>query len=165
MAIGKDPGLAARVQGAIQIVSGFPNAENRFFRDITPVVENDPDLFRSVIDAMAGFYKADPPNCIASIEAWGFVFAAPVAYLLGSRLCLVRRPEKLPRLTTTETYDMCYAQGRSLAIRGQAIRSADRVVVIDDVVASGGSALAAVNLVEKAGSQCVGVACLAAFSD
>ena len=164
MVIAQDENLAKRVQSAIQIVTGFPRPATRF-RDISPIIENDPGPFRAVIDSMAGFHQANPPDCIVAIESWGFIFAAPVAYILGSRLCLARRPGKLPRETIGETFDMCYAEGRGLAIHGDAIRAADRVLVIDDVIASGGSALAAANLVEKAGGRCIGVVCLAAFVD
>jgi adenine phosphoribosyltransferase len=65
--------------------------------DISPVVEGDPDLFSSVIDAMASFFRADPPDTVMCIEAWGFIFGGPIAYLLGARLCVARRPGKLPR--------------------------------------------------------------------
>ena len=64
-------------------------------RDISPVVEGDPDLFASVIDEMAGFFRSHPPDAFMCIESWGFIFGAPVAHLLGVRLCVARRPGKL----------------------------------------------------------------------
>ena len=76
--------LARRVEGAIRIVPDFPRPGIRI-RDISPVVEGDPDLFASVIDAMSGFFRADPPDTVMCIESWGFIFGAPVAYLLGAR--------------------------------------------------------------------------------
>jgi|SRR5215471_5802679 len=160
----RDQDLATRVEQAIRIVIGFPRGTVRF-RDISPIIESDPPLFRAAIDAMAGFHRASPPDCIVGIESWGFVFAAPVAYALGSRLCLARRPEKLPRDTIGATYDMCYAEGRALAIHRDAIRADDRVLIVDDVIASGGSVLAAVALVQRAGARCIGATCLAAFPD
>jgi len=162
--IGWDQELAARIAQAIRVVTGFPRDGVRF-RDISPIIESDPPLFRAAIDAMAEVHRARPPDCVVGIEAWGFVFAAPIAYLLGSRLCLARRPEWLPRETISATYEMCYAQDRSLALHRDAIRAGDRVLVIDDVIASGGSALAAIGLVQAAGGECVGVGCLAAFPD
>jgi adenine phosphoribosyltransferase len=162
--IARDQALAARVEKAIRIVTGFPRPGVRF-RDISPIIESDPPLFRAAIDAIAGFHRASPPDCIVGIESWGFVFAAPVAYVLGSRLCLARRPDRLPRDTISATYDMCYAEGRGLALQRDAVRAGDRVVVIDDIIASGGSALAAASLAEQAGGRCIGVACLAAFVD
>ncbi len=162
MTIAGDRELALRVQSVIRTVVDFPRQGIRF-RDISPIVENDPDLFRAVIESMTGFGQTVRLDCIAGIESWGFVFAAPVAYVLGSRLCVVRRPGTLPQQTASQSYDMSYAKGRSLAIQGGAIRPRDRVLVVDDVLASGGTALAAIELLEKAGGLCVGLACLAAF--
>lgn len=162
--IGRDQELAVRVANAVRIVVGFPGGSVRF-RDISAIIENDPPLFRAAIDALAGFHRASPPDCIVGIEAWGFVFAAPVAYALGCRFCLARRPDKLPRDTISATYDMCYAEGRVLVLHRDAIRPRDRVLVVDDVIASGGSALATMKLVQQAGGDCIGVTCLAAFPD
>ena len=64
-----------------------------------------------------------------------------------------------------QDYDMCYARGMTLEIHQDAIKAADKVLIVDDVIASGGSALAAVNLVEQAGATCIGITCLAAFAD
>jgi adenine phosphoribosyltransferase len=159
-----DGQLAERVESAIRIVTDFPRPGIRF-RDISPVAQGDPNLFRAVIESIAGFCAAHAPDCIVAVESWGYVFAAPVAYILACKLCLARRPGRLPRETFRETFDMSYAQERSLAIQGEVIRAAERVLVIDDVIASGESALAAVSLVEKAGGVCIGVACLAGFPE
>jgi adenine phosphoribosyltransferase len=117
--------LARRVEGAIRIVPDFPRPGIRI-RDISPVVEGDPNLFASVSDAMSGFFRADPPDTVMCIESWGFIFGAPVAYLLGVRLCVARGPGKLPRETISETYNMSYAQGRALAIQADAVRAGER---------------------------------------
>jgi adenine phosphoribosyltransferase len=101
--------LAARVTAAIRLVPDFPRPGIRMW-DVSPVVEGDPDLFSSVIDTMASFFRADPPDTVMCIEAWGFIFGAPIAYLLGARLCAARRPGKLPREAMSKTYDMSYAQ-------------------------------------------------------
>ena len=162
--VGRDEALARRIESAIQIVVGFPRDRIRF-RDISPVIERDPALFRAAIDAMEGFHAADPPDGIVGVEAWGFVFAAPLAYRLGCRLVLARRADKLPRETIATSYDMSYAQGRGLALHRDALRAGERIVIVDDVVASGGTALAAASLVARAGARCVGVTCLAAFVD
>src|SRR6516225_2039423 len=138
--------LAARVTAVIRLVPDFPRPGIRMW-DVSPVVEGDPDLFSSVIDAMASFFRADPPDTVMCIEAWGFIFGAPVAYLLGARLCVARRPGKLSGEAMSETYDMSYAQGRALAIQTDAVRVGERVVIIDDVVASGETALAGMALI------------------
>ena len=141
--------LAARVTAVIRLVPDFPRPGIRMW-DVSPVVEGDPDLFSSVIDAMASFFRADPPDTVMCIEAWGFIFGGPIAYLLGARLCVARRPGKLPREAMSETYDMSYAQSRALAIQEHGIRPGDRVVAIDDVIASGETAFAAIKLIERA---------------
>jgi adenine phosphoribosyltransferase len=163
MAIAQDQSLAERVRNATRNVVGFPNPINKQFRDISPVVEGDPALFRAVVEAMAGLCKETAPDCIMCIESWGYVFGAPIAYLLDRRICLARRPGKLPREAFVEAYQMSYASSKALAIQSEALNKGDRVVIVDDIIASGGSALAAVKLIEKAGGECAGVVCLAAF--
>jgi adenine phosphoribosyltransferase len=163
MAIAQDKFLAERVRNATRNAVGFPNPFNKQFRDISSVVEGDPVLFRAVVEAMAGFCKETAPDCIMCIESWGYIFGAPVAYLLGCRMCLARRPGKLPREALVEVYEMSYAPSKGLAIQSEAINKRDRVVIVDDIIASGGTALAAVKLIENAGGECTGVVCLAAF--
>jgi adenine phosphoribosyltransferase len=87
----------------------------------------------------------------------------PIAYLLGRRMCLARRAGKLPRKAFVEAYEMFYAPSKALSIHSEAVEKADRVVIVDGIVASGGSALAAIKLTEKPGAQCTGILCLAAF--
>jgi adenine phosphoribosyltransferase len=121
MELGHDKILASRVEGLIHIVTDFPRSKIRFC-DITPIIESDPHLFRAIIDRMAEMHQARPPDCIVCIEAWGYVFGVPMAYLLGSRICLARRPGKLPRKTIKQDYDMCYAHGRTLEVHHDAIQ-------------------------------------------
>jgi adenine phosphoribosyltransferase len=164
MELGQDHDLIARVQNKITIVPDFPKPNTRF-RDLSQVAESDPDLFRAIIDSMANRHRASRPDCILCIESWGYLFGAPLAYLLGRRLCLARRPGKLPGETISQDYVMSYAQDRSLVIHRDAIRAGETTLIVDDVIASGGSALAAVNLVEKAGGKCIGITCLAAMTN
>jgi len=158
-----DKFLADRVRNATRNAVGFPSPINKQFRDISPLVEGDPALFRAVVEAMAGLCKGTAPDCIMCVESWGYIFGAPVAYLLGCRMCLARRPGKLPREAFVEAYEMSYAPSKALAIQSEAVNKRDRVVIVDDIIASGGSALAAVKLIERAGGQCAGIVCLAAF--
>jgi adenine phosphoribosyltransferase len=164
MEIAQDRTLASRVEAMIKIVPDFPRPNIRF-RDISPILENDPSLFRAVIDQMAKRHRGNPPDCVVCIESWGYVFGAPLAYLLGSRICLARRPGKLPRKTIKQGYVMCYASDKLLEIHDGAIQAGETTLIVDDVIASGGSALATVDLVEKAGGKCVGITCLAAMAD
>lgn len=152
--------LRTRIEAAIGHVADFP-FEGFPFRDVTPLLEDDPLLFREVIDALAASYRDDPPDCLLCIESWGYVFGAPLAYLLGTRLVLARRAGKLPRQVHRHSYDMIYATGRSLEVHQDAMRRGDRVVIVDDVLASGGSALAALSLVERSEAACVGLAFVA----
>jgi adenine phosphoribosyltransferase len=83
MAIAQDEFLAERVRNATRNAIGFPNPFNKQFRDISPVVEGDPALFRAVVQVMADLCKETAPDCIMCVESWGYIFGAPVAYLLG----------------------------------------------------------------------------------
>lgn len=144
---------------SIRTVQDFP-IPGIPFPDVTSILEEHPELFRDVVDAFVDRYRHDPPDAFVCIESFGYVFGVPLAYLLGTRLVLARRAGKLPREANREDYDMIYDTGRSLEMHAQAIRPGDRAVVVDDVLASGASALAAIKLVERSGGTCVGVACL-----
>ena len=164
MNVKSDDGLRERIEQAIRIVPDFPLANIRF-RDITPILEEDPVLFRAIVDQLARHYESDPPDCLVCIESFGYVFGAPLAYRLAARLVLARRQGKLPRETIKQDYLMCYASDKCLEIHRGSIRPGDRVLVVVDVLVSGGSALAAVRLVERVGGLCVGVACVADMPD
>jgi len=156
--------LRERIERAIRIIPDFPFARMRF-RDITPILEEDPALYCAIIDRLTQHYQSNPPDCLVCIESFGYIFGAPLAYRLRVRLVLARRQGKLPREKIQQDYLMCYASDKALEIHRGSIRAGDRVVVVDDVLASGGSALAAVRLVERAGGVCVGVACVADMLD
>jgi hypothetical protein len=86
MATAQDKFLAERVRNATRNAVGFPNPFNKQFRDLSPVVEGDPALFSAVVQAMAGLCEETAPDCIMCVESWGYIFGAPVAYLLGCRM-------------------------------------------------------------------------------
>jgi adenine phosphoribosyltransferase len=151
--------LAERIRASIRTVQDFP-IRGIPFPDVTSMLEDHPDVFREVVDAFVERYRDDPPDAVVCIESFGYVFGVPLAYLLGTRLVLVRRAGKLPRDAHREDYDMIYDTGRSLEMHAEAVRPGDRALVVDDVLASGGSVLAAIRLVERSGGDCVGVACL-----
>ena len=152
--------LQQRIDTAIRHVADFP-VKGFPFRDVTPVLEEDPALFRDAIDAFADAIRDDPPDALVCVESFGYLFGAPLAYLLGARIVLARRAGKLPREVHREDYDMIYAQAKSLEVHRDALRPGDRVWVIDDVLASGGSALATARLIERCGARCAGLAFLA----
>jgi adenine phosphoribosyltransferase len=118
-------------------------------------------LFRDVIDAFVDAITSDRPDRIVCIESFGYVFGAPVAYRLGTPITLARRAGKLPRDVHREGYDMIYAAGKELEVHRDAIREHERVAILDDVLASGGSALATIRLVERCGATPATIACLA----
>ena len=106
--------------------------------NITPILEEDPALYCAIIDRLTEHYQSNPPDCVVCIESFGYVFGAPLAYRLAVRLVLARRQGKLPRETIQQEYQMCYASDKSLEIHRTSIRPGDRVVIVDDVIASGG---------------------------
>jgi adenine phosphoribosyltransferase len=156
--------LRERIERAIRIVPDFPVRGMRF-RDITPILEDDPSLYRAVIDRFVECYQSNAPDCVVCIESFGYVFGAPLAYRLGARLILARQRGKLPRDTVQQEYVMCYASAKCLEMHRSAVHPGDRALIVDDVLASGGSALAAIRLVEQARGFCIGVACIADMLD
>ncbi len=132
------------------------------FKDITPLLAS-PDGLRQVVDALTEPWADKGVNKVVGIEARGFLLAAPVAYHLDAGLVPVRKPDKLPREVLTRSYDLEYGSS-TLAVHADAFAEGDRVLVVDDVLATGGTAAATVALVEQAGATVVGVAVLMELS-
>jgi adenine phosphoribosyltransferase len=127
------------------------------FKDLTPLLA-DAEAFRGVVDALADHAATLPPvGKIVGIEARGFTFAAAVAYRLGVGLVPVRKPGKLPYQRVAETYDLEYGSD-SLEIHEDAVAPGEGVYVIDDVLATGGTAAATCRLVEAVGGRISGLA-------
>ena len=125
------------------------------FKDLTPLLE-DPQGLREAVDRIVSGYSVGDVDKVVGIEARGFLLAAPVAYLLGAGVVPVRKPGKLPRDVHERSYDLEYGSN-TLAVHQDAFRPGDRVLVVDDVLATGGTAAAAVHLVEHCGATAVGV--------
>jgi adenine phosphoribosyltransferase len=125
------------------------------FKDVTPLLA-DADALRDVVDRIVAGHDAGSVDKVVGIEARGFLLAAPVAYLLHAGLVLMRKPGKLPREVHERSYDLEYGTS-SLSVHQDALRPGDRVLVVDDVLATGGTAAAAVHLVEHCGAHAVGV--------
>lgn len=125
------------------------------FKDITPLL-SDVDAFRFAIDALADHYCGDNIDHVVGIEARGFVVGAPLAYRCGVGFVPMRKPGKLPSAHHTEVYDLEYGTDE-LQMHTDAVAPGDRVLVIDDVLATGGTAAAAVRLVERCGAEVAGV--------
>jgi adenine phosphoribosyltransferase len=141
------------VRLAIRDVPDFPKP-GVVFKDITPILA-DPRLFRQVIDALAERWRAERVQKIIGIESRGFVFAAPLAYALGAGLTIVRKPGKLPWKTISEAYALEYGEA-VLEIHEDAFLPGERVLVVDDVLATGGTAEAVGRLVERQEAVLVG---------
>jgi adenine phosphoribosyltransferase len=130
------------------------------FKDITPLLA-DGAAFAAVIDALAGAYG--PVDKVAGIEARGFVLAAPVACQLGAGFVPIRKKGKLPGATYAQEYDLEYGTA-TVEVLTDAFQPSERVLVIDDVLATGGTARAAAELVQRAGAQVAGLAVLLELS-
>jgi adenine phosphoribosyltransferase len=141
----------------IRDVPDFP-IEGIMFKDITTLIR-DEDAFREVVDRMADQYADSKIDCVVAIEARGYIFGAPLAYKLGTGFVPIRKPGKLPAKTITESYELEYGTN-ALEIHEDGIEPGQRVLVIDDLLATGGSARAAIDLVERLGGRIIGVAFL-----
>ncbi len=137
----------------IRDVPDFPEP-GVVFKDITPLLGHD-DCFRYAVDALADHFTGLDVDAIAAIDARGFLFAAPIAYRLGVGLVPVRKPGKLPTATLRHEFDLEYGK-QSLEIHADALVAGARTVIIDDVLATGGTAAAARALVETAGGVPIG---------
>jgi adenine phosphoribosyltransferase len=141
----------------IRDVPDFP-IEGILFKDITTLIRNK-DAFREVVDWMTDQYADSSVDCVVAIEARGYIFGAPLAYKLGAGFVPIRKPGKLPAKIISESYELEYGTNE-LEIHEDGIEPGQRVVVVDDLLATGGSARAAVNLVNRLGGTIVGVAFL-----
>lgn len=125
------------------------------FKDITPLLGDD-KAFRFCVDALVDELGSHPVDRVLGIEARGFILAAPVAYRLGAGFVPVRKGGKLPWEVEKEEYVLEYGTDL-LEIHGDAVETGQRVLVIDDVLATGGTAAAAVRLVERLGGEVAGI--------
>lgn len=138
----------------IRDVPDFPT-EGVVFKDIMPLIA-DREYFAYAIDQLAEWVRPRRPDLILGAEARGFIFGAALAYAAGAGFIAARKPGKLPRETVEATYDLEYGTD-SLQVHRDAMAPGSRVVVLDDVLATGGTAKAKVELVEGLGAEVVGV--------
>jgi adenine phosphoribosyltransferase len=139
----------------IRDIPDFPKP-GIIFKDITPLLE-DPKLFRDTIKAMATQIERHAPNKIVAVESRGFIFGSALAYELGAGLVVVRKPNKLPFKTESLEYELEYGTDK-LEIHIDSVSPSDKVVIVDDILATGGTAEATAKLVEKVGAQVAGLA-------
>ncbi len=150
---GPDPALEQRLRAAVRDVPDFPKP-GIAFKDITPIL-GDPVLFRDVVHALgAGTAQI---AAVVGIEARGFIFGAPLALELGCAFVPFRKPGKLPYRTMRIGYGLEYGQD-AIEAHVDAISPGTGVLLVDDVLATGGTAAAAVELVRRLGGEVVGAA-------
>ncbi len=134
----------------IRDIPDFPQP-GVLFRDITPLLK-DPTAFRWVIEKFVEEYREAQLDAVVAIESRGFIFGAPLAANLGIALVPVRKPGKLPSARMSVEYALEYGNGQ-LDIHADALQEGDRVVIVDDLLATGGTAMAAAKLVEVLGAH------------
>ena len=132
--------------------------EGILFRDITPLMGNG-EAYKYSVDQMTEYAKEKGATVIVGPEARGFIFGCPVATNLGIGFAPIRKPGKLPRKTLEEKYDLEYGSN-TLCIHADALKPGDKVIIVDDLLATGGTVKATINLCEKLGAEVVGIACL-----
>ncbi len=142
------------IRSAIRAIPDYPK-EGILFRDITTLLQ-DPEAFSEIIDIMAERYKDNLPTKIIGIESRGFIFGVALAYKLGIGFVPVRKKGKLPYETFEASYDLEYGTA-VVEIHTDALTSDDRVVIVDDLLATGGTAVAAISLVNKFDAEVVAI--------
>lgn len=143
-------------------VPDFP-IEGILFRDITPLMSNG-EAYKYAADQFTQFAKEKEATLIVGPEARGFIFGCPVSTNLGIGFAPVRKPGKLPREAVSISYDLEYGKNE-LCMHADAVKKGDRVLIVDDLLATGGTVDATVKLVEKLGGTVVGLAFLIELAD
>ena len=138
----------------IRDVPDYPQ-KGIIFRDITPLL-GDKKIFSEAVDLMSRAWIDERPDLVAAIEARGFIPGAAIAVKLGAGFVPIRKTGKLPWKTISETYDLEYGTDQ-LEVHADAIEPGQTVLIVDDVLATGGTASAAVRLMRKLGAEVVGV--------
>jgi adenine phosphoribosyltransferase len=154
-------GLEELIRGLVRDVPDYPSP-GILFKDITPLL-GDAAAFASIVDALVGQHPPRSIDKVVGIEARGFILAAPVAYHLGAGFVPMRKKGKLPYLTFETSYALEYATA-TIEVHRDAFAPGERVLIVDDVLATGGTALAALDLVAQAGGTPVGLAFLIELS-
>jgi adenine phosphoribosyltransferase len=146
-----------QLKALVRDVPDFPQ-DGVVFKDITPLLA-DPVAFSRVIDLIVMHFGRGSVDKVVGIEARGFIIASPVAYHFGAGFVPVRKKDKLPWHTEAAEYTLEYGTA-TLEIHQDAITPGERVLIVDDVLATGGTARATADIVERIGGKIVGVACL-----
>lgn len=146
-----------RLQAAIRDIPDFPKP-GIVFKDITPILA-DPKLFKAAIQVLCARHKGNAIKAVVAVDARGFIFGAAVAQKLGAGFIPVRKKGKLPFTTLEESYDLEYGSA-TLAVHTDAVKPGDTVLIVDDLLATGGTAAATARLIERLGGTIVEIAFL-----
>ncbi|HEX2521441.1 MAG TPA: adenine phosphoribosyltransferase [Terriglobia bacterium] len=148
------------MQNFKQLIRNVPDFPKKgiLFYDITTLLR-DAAALREVLDLLASRYQKQPIDLVLGVESRGFIFAPTLAYQLGAGFVPVRKPGKLPAETLKVTYDLEYGKD-TLEVHKDAIQKGQRVLVVDDLLATGGTGVAAIQLIEQLGGKVVGLAFL-----
>ena len=149
------------IKKMIRDVPDFPK-KGIIFRDITTAIK-DAKTMQKIVDLMADEYKNEKIDYVAGIESRGFIFGMPIAYKLGCGFIPIRKPGKLPAETISQEYSLEYGSDK-IEIHKDAIKKGDRVLIVDDLLATGGTAAAAAKLVRSTG-ELVGISFLIELED
>ena len=150
-----DGELGARIRAAVRDVPDFPQP-GIVFKDITPVLAA-PGLLQAITDRFANEWGGADVDVVAGVESRGFLFATPLALALGAAFVPVRKPGKLPWHTERVDYALEYGSD-ALEVHTDAVAAGQRVLLVDDLLATGGTARGAIRLVERLGGRTVGAA-------
>ncbi|CAD5163870.1 adenine phosphoribosyltransferase 4-like isoform X1 [Musa acuminata AAA Group] len=160
MACGKDGEQDPRIGGiaaSIRVVPDFPK-KGIMFQDITTLLL-DPKAFKNTVDLFVERYIGKDVSVVAGIEARGFIFGPPIALAIGAKFVPLRKPRKLPGEVISEKYVLEYGTD-CLEMHVGAVQPGDHALVVDDLIATGGTLCAAMNLLERAGAEVVECACV-----
>jgi adenine phosphoribosyltransferase len=146
-----------KLEEYIRSIPDFPE-KGIIFRDVTSVLE-DAEGFKLAIDTMQDLVKDLEIDAVVGAESRGFIFGAPIAYNLGKPFHLIRKKGKLPCETIEESYDLEYGSA-TIEIHKNSIKPGQKVLLVDDLIATGGTTEAMIKLVEKLGGEVVGVVVL-----
>lgn len=154
--------MIEELQKKIRDIPDFPK-KGIIFKDITTLIR-DGAAFQKVIDYFYEQFKNERIDYVAAIESRGYIFGAPLAYKLGAGLVIIRKPGKLPAAVEKIEYDLEYGTD-ALEIHKDAVEAGKRVLVIDDLLATGGTVCAACKLLEKVGADVVAAAFMIELKD
>ena len=151
--------IEALINAHVRDIQDYPQP-GVLFKDITPLL-SDEEAFGAIVEALAASFG--PVDKVVGIEARGFILAAPVAYEIRAGFVPVRKQGKLPSATYAEEYTLEYGSN-VLEVHQDAFQPGERVLIVDDVLATGGTARATASLIQRGGAQVVGVAVLMELS-